>query len=159
MRQRLLHLVNHHSPAEAFCIVLRSPRTYQALGAALIAAAVAAIALAPLPSLDELQSAAALAAQQRAALAPSGAATEVSASSAAASPRPTMPLPDWNGGAQQPREQQPSPAPAGDREPWQIEGGSGSYHGFTDGRILFVGSTLLSALAAAHKRTCVARRA
>jgi hypothetical protein len=50
LRLDALHLINHHSPAEIFKLVCRSPRTYEALGALAITITVIHVALAPLPS-------------------------------------------------------------------------------------------------------------
>ena len=48
LHQQLLHLVNNNSPSAFVGLVFRAPRTYQVLGAALIAVAVSWVAVTPL---------------------------------------------------------------------------------------------------------------
>ena len=139
LRARMLRMIYHYSPAEIAHMLFRSPRTYQALAAVLIAAAIALIIITPAPTVT--------------------AATQ------------------WLGWLPLAEQQLPQPQtkllapPRGDTMPnpgdYRPGGGAGDAGapedvGATwlaaDGQLLFAVSTVVSALASAHKRQCLSRR-
>lgn len=132
--QQCLHLVNHNSPVQCALIVLRSPQMYQALGALLVAYAVGATVVTS-PQVAE---------GEDIFIGPQLRHASMQAAERQLVPGEVSPWHGWDGSV-----------PVEDKGEDETSGGVSLA---ADGRLLFVLSTIVAALATTHKQRCLARR-